>query len=894
MFKTGIHINLIRSMDTKTELTASSNGGADNARQETNISVSTNPMPTVGGVKTTTGMSTTVEDSTHDKQTTTAFVDSNESIKRDIISDHDATFKQSNYIDSDLANYFARPLYIDTYSWDLGVPFSSVEIDPWTTWLEHSSIIKKITNFQLIRMNLHVRIVINSSPFLYGRMMATYAPLYGNKGAIDITSGALNNTQRKMILSQHPKVFIDPTSAATTEMTIPYFFPTNYLNITKRTLDYSKMGSLRLFELNELRAASSTASSVVDISVYIWATDVELRIPTVDEADSPATFAQAGDEYAKDGFVSSTASAVASAAGELRDVPVIGAFARATEVGANIVGGIASIFGFSRPTSVVDLRPYKPNAVASIANTIGVDTATKLTFDPKQETTVASDVAGLDNMDHMTFANICGRESFIGSGTWTSADGFGHMIHWNFVTPTHALTNNVTGGVALAMSPTAFATMPFKWWSGTLIYRVQIVASKYHRGRIRISYEPYGGALDATVNNLTYNHILDLDEARDYEFSVSWAQATPYKQLEDVRTITAGEGGLGAYQYDKYNGTIYISVVNNLSSPLSTADVDINLYVRAGPDFEFQGTKNAADGVLTPYNTVADLTAVPTLQAPPKDDGEEYTIAQAGEDKVAVDIPTVELVGRPDISTLEQKSSVFYGERFVSLRNILKRYDRLEAVTTPSFNDNNGRLRTLEWWRPMYPAAGGVNPGGIYQYGAQTFNPYKTPLVVYYGSAFAGYRGSMRYKFIAINKFSSSSIVEFSRYSGPTKPGVTATTYTETVIPANMYAIPNAILDSIPGFEGGYVNHSTVNNGHEIELPWYSDVRFFFNEMYHADKTGYGWATNYMNYHGRIIVGGDSISANCLTGYQTYVATGEDFNLLWFINAPTCYVPSVL
>lgn len=135
---------------------------------------------------------------------------------------------------------------------------------------------------------------------------------------------------------------------------------------------------------------------------------------------------QAGDEYIGEGVISKPASTVARWANWLSDVPVIGRFARATEIGANAVSGIASIFGFSKPLMLEDLRHFKPRLFGPFAITEGRDNAYKLTLDPKNEVSIDPSIIGLPAKDSMAFANIISREGLIGDFDWLGEHISGH------------------------------------------------------------------------------------------------------------------------------------------------------------------------------------------------------------------------------------------------------------------------------------------------------------------------------------------------------------------------------------------------------------------------------------------------------------------------------------
>lgn len=177
-----------------------------------------------------------------------------------------------------------------------------------------------------------------------------------------------------------------------------------------------------------------------------------------------------------------------------------------------------------------DMRHFKPRLFSTLAVDEGRDNAYKLTLDPKSEVTIDPSLIGLPSEDSLAIANIVEREGVIAFFDWDGSWLVGHVMAQFPVTP--AICDSVPGIVTptklrLNMPPVAYVSAPFRYWTGSLIYRVQFVASKYHRGRIRVTYFPGPTAILPAVDytNVAHNHIIDLSETRDFSFSVGWAQA---------------------------------------------------------------------------------------------------------------------------------------------------------------------------------------------------------------------------------------------------------------------------------------------------------------------------------------------------------------------------------
>eukprot|EP01084_Bolivina_argentea_P235709 396542_1 len=111
-------------------------------------------------------------------------------------------------------------------------------------------------------------------------------------------------------------------------------------------------------------------------------------------------------------------------------MPGIGVYARATQMAASAVSGVASMFGYSRPVELAEIQPYKPVLIGNMANTNVPDTSNKLTLDVKQELTVDPRVMGLGSADEMTIKSIAQRESYLTTFAWNVADSSESLL-WN-------------------------------------------------------------------------------------------------------------------------------------------------------------------------------------------------------------------------------------------------------------------------------------------------------------------------------------------------------------------------------------------------------------------------------------------------------------------------------
>ena len=143
-------------------------------------------------------------------------------------------------------------------------------------------------------------------------------------------------------------------------------------------------------------------------------TDVELMGTT-------NKLALQADEYGN-GAISKPATAVANLASMLTRVPVIGRFARATEIGASAVSRVAALFGYTNPPNIENVQPFYQMSAPQLATAEISVPYQKLALDPKTELSIDPQPFGLPGEDELALSYLKKKESFFGSTSWSTSD----------------------------------------------------------------------------------------------------------------------------------------------------------------------------------------------------------------------------------------------------------------------------------------------------------------------------------------------------------------------------------------------------------------------------------------------------------------------------------------
>jgi hypothetical protein len=360
--------------------------------------------------------------------------------------------------------------------------------------------------------------------------------------------------------------------------------------IDQLNVDGAQVGVLNFDTVVSLANALGTPDPV-PIVVFAWMTDVSLSYPMagtsvtyvsqskvvrkkrVARNSTPAALKE--DEFTEEpnqGVLSKPLALVSKAAGILVDVPWIGRFMRATEIGAGKLAQVASVFGFSRPRVLTapqfmtqlnfPFMPYQDTASNSVA----------LTVNAKQELSIDPRIIGLDSdEDELTILSIAMKPTMGPTFTWSSTHGVGTTLgSWDV----HPLCMDTNSGTLWGPTAVSAASAPFRYWHGSLVFTFTVVASRFHRGRLRFEWVPDTAASGATTTNITYSHVVDIAKSRHFRVTIPYTRREGAYDFGIIGTPLSG------------NGRLRVRVVNELVSPGAATDITIIPWLAAGADYE--------------------------------------------------------------------------------------------------------------------------------------------------------------------------------------------------------------------------------------------------------------------------------------------------------------------
>jgi hypothetical protein len=777
-------------------------------------------------------------------------------------------------------DFFKRPVKIYQEEWGTGNVLSG-EVAPFFAYFTDKRVANRISNFNLLKADLHIKVMVNGNGFFYGKAMAAYHPLFNYDF---LSSHSVLVPQDLTQTSQLPKVFIDPNTSEGGEMILPFFWHQDYIDITSTTDTTADIGTLFFRSFNQLKHAN-TAGESVTVTVLAWCENIELAVPTSENAWQLSPQSGKEDEIDKankDGIVSGPASSIAKLGKGLKSVPIIGPYAHAASMAAEGVAKGAKLLGYSKPP-LSNMENVRPTPTSNLALGNVPDTVHKLALDEKQALTLDPRIASLPPDDPLDVRNIACRESYLTKFNWFRSDNAEDCLLQAYVTP---MQFTISGTNAKHLPACAAAVLPFVYWRGTMKFRFQIVSSSYHRGRLRFVYDPNQLPFRFGEYNINYQQVIDIGETKDFTIEIGMGKPYGYLLHEvpagtDLPFVTNPPTALDVLPRSnrRKNGVLGVYVVNELACA-NTVDgnnnVEINVFVSAGDDFM----------VAAPDDEYQNFTfkAQSGMEAKDGDNTTEMNAPEQSDSFMLNPTPV-----------MDHLNEVYMGESIPTFRTLLKRYSIHRRI--PQRAGTSVVCQRLFERSCAFPYLRGNVPGAIDVTGAAApYNYCNTVLIHWIRNMFAGWRGGIRYKAYIDSADNADTTANLN--SG-------ARTIIERAPPrdstAPLYNINRDIL-AVSDFtsaevqsrvikgaayrfditRGGTVQSSKVNPFVEAEIPFYSPERFCPDKR--SDYTGITAYTDIPQMH----IHSEGVFARTGT-MDVYVATAEDFQVYFFTGMPRIF-----
>lgn len=775
-----------------------------------------------------------------------------------------------------LGDFLKRPVRIYSDTWLESETAGSLigTFNPWYSFFNDSRIKNKLHNYSFIRCTLKVKIIINASPFYYGAAMSTYCPLQSFNGNVIPLSATTNQL---IPYSQRPHVWLYPTNSQGGEMTLPFFWPFNWLRVGQAA-DFIDMGRVDIFSYTDLRQANGVTGTGISYQVFAWAEDVELAGATAGLAlQSGEMELDAGDEY--DGLVSGPASAVAAAAGSMSKIPVIGKFATAAQVGATAVAKISSLFGYTNLPNIKAADAFRSAPFPQMASGEISYPTEPLGLDPKIGLSVDPSLAGLEKVDELDIMRFTSRESYLTSTAWTMSDAVDKILFYSGICPSYFFnTEAITGGKQVWFTPTSYMAELFNCWRGDVVFRFRVIASQYHKGRLRISWDPTGDAGNNIVGDVStitavQTLIIDIGKDSDVEFRVPFNQARGWLRLNSSKTSvpwSTNASPIWSNDDSQQNGCLTMRVQNTLTGPTSTGTVTVLVSVR-GENLEFANPGQTQYQKYSPFELQSGQVEEAFLN------GDAPLRYDAG----AINTP------------LGTSYLVNFGEKITSARELVRR-PVLHRVSWYPDNTTQDKFILSEGFSklPLYP---GYDPHGINSFkgvNATTtnfaFNCVNYTPMSWLNNCFVAMRGGTTW---ILNADAGSVQTSVRVIRKPTVSNTSPFTITTAgAIVGTASANARLFIAAEQGLGGFALTNQRTQDGISVFCPQYNNVKFISTKPGNVSyPTSYD-SSSYESYLVERSYTSKHTGAGVANTLWWYTAAGHDYVPLFFLNAPCLYL----
>jgi hypothetical protein len=791
----------------------------------------------------------------------------------------------SRYVRDDTSTAFKDDLHrvrrVETITWEIGNGSQGQFIPVWENLFNDEFIYNRLTGHKLFRGTLCIKATVNGNAMYHGLGQLCYR--YFPNNLDDSGPTPTIGRGRSCIISQLPRILVNPTTSTGGTMKIPFHFHKDYLDLT--TDDYKNLGELEFDVLAKLEHAQGSTVNI-PIQVYAWFEDTFVSGLTESAVPPQSGVEDEQDEANKTGMLKHVPTALGLIGRSIKNVPMLDGLIRATAKGARMYSNGAALMGYSRPAMTEEACRYVLTPAGQLASTTVPSSVEKLSVDDKQELTISPTIAGASPDDPYDILGIASRDSYVFTADWSGSDLVGTRLVQAKVNPMYIVRRD-DDPTGMAFSALAAAAFPFDYWTGSINFRFKVAASGLHKGRIRVVYDPTGlvaGAVDDQLAR-TVVKVVDIAEEPDFVVSVKNQQARGWLRCCSEQTFIAKSWGddmitpnafAVAPLSDVDNGTLAVYVENTLTAVNASTvpDVQIVIHVSAGDDFEVASPNNQLSEIC-PYLPNSQIPAILPQSGMENDKGAAVNHYASDEpDRKDVTYHVGSLVNIPD------KNLVYMGESIKSFRPLLKRFTFTHSRVLPGESGVSAFTYTLPAFGIMpgeHDFGRGVSasdPNVLYAYSNLTMYQYMNLM-------HAGFRGGVRWKIGMVSHETSPQLIHVSRGSAGLGNVIDLVNFfdfnSRPLDIDDAFASSNSPISSM--HSGGAVTNE--NNGFiNVEVPFQHYHRFEPGKryIYEVTKTGDSYLTVFAI--SRCLVNGSG------SNLFFYSAAAEDYTNMFFTGLP--------
>lgn len=688
---------------------------------------------------------------------------------------------------------------------------------------------RTLSLYAFYRMSFTFRIQINATQFNGGQLIAFFDP-FSISSVASPTQTSLNYDHVSIFsASGLPHVKIQASESESAELTIPFIHPKSYLT-TNLERAYNNLGRFHILVMNPLTIPEGAQSNVT-VSVWLYATDAEVNVPigyhTPLLEPTSAILPNLGSTIGKT-IGGPAMSKIGSSLGKVGNM-LTGNVGQAFDIVGGLSSGLKDMLLDYPADPIAPLKTISPLENLSIAK--GKSRSNRLSLDPNSLHKLDDSVAGED-MDAMNLKHIVSKPMLITQAQFTSNNAaqtllFGLPVH-PCVVPATFIYRNSDNEVLNTLRQNTYlshVSSAFSYWNGGLNYDIEIVATRFHTGKLLFAYVPNSDTMPTfeQVSSNCPNVIIDIQQTSHFTFTIPYTAGSAMKstnlELDSTTQIA-----------DITNGNLVCYVLNHLNYPTNVANlIELNIYLYAAPDFNLYVPRK-------PLVNTQNFSSPPTTL----EETSGISIASDGNQPSGT---SVTLSKDQSIST----PRAHFGEEY-SLIDLIRRFSYLVRQDF-MFPDNNYSYQTLS------------------NYPTQDNNyAFQTSYLTYFAKIYSSWCGSIRYKYATSENRSSPFSLTLVHFPD---------TSVSNQLISNNY---NQFLSITQGYASARTALAQ-DNALEIEVPYYSPYNMLITRSTSSRPTQFTFNGNLT------AIGTTSVKGDQSFYADIYHAAGEDFRFI-FLRPP--------
>lgn len=709
-----------------------------------------------------------------------------------------------------IEDFLSRPVILATYglqATDTATTFPKLNI----LSAIRAAYAEKLIGKYSMAFDLEFTIEVSGTRFQQGRYMFCYLPSFyfnGGTGTTDTTlsSWKVSHAATLTQCTQLQHVEVDISVDKTAKLVIPFRYINPYIEMIYSPSQgaQSALPDYGIVFLRPYQPLQAVAGET-DCALNIWLALKNVKF--YGTANYQSGVAEQEAKSAGDGPISGPLGAVTKVLGALDNVPVIGGYTRPTSWVTEALARVAKHFGFSAPTIMNGVAPFYNMPFGFGANTDIPRPVQPLAYTINNAVSVSPKHSS-SSIDEMSINYLAGIYAYKTGFTWTVGQVRNFLLFETAVNPMLPYATSVLpyGGGTVTVhhhNPAGYIASRFKYWRGSIKYKLKIVKTEFHTGKLLVCWHPGNEAIfDHTApptvgaSYYRYRQVIDISVGNEFEFIVPYMSPRKWKNVLPVSPVTGG-----VVTSDFANGFFSVLVLDDLRAPQTvTPNVRILLECAGGSDFAVMGATPASvyseqDGSERNAPEFCYMANYQASHDMPAENSTLVSYAFGSHEPMAhgSTVAAAEACG---------------GELIESLRKVLKRYTRT-IRTLNSGSIVNHILGIYSAPAIYWPATG----DGVQQ-------AFEQDDFAYYGQMFCFFRGSTRFRV----SFSADSPSSSSLNRHQHRIMLTDATYRGQTSIFNPGAAPasGAVIMPTPSCAGTTYAVASLTEALEISIPYAS------------------------------------------------------------------------